>query len=284
MSIFSSLRPYARRVGYATCYWRTFVRQFNKRILRRDLEIALPTGLRLHLPKDSHYASVVWVTHARADDGCEELFLQALRADADLIDVGAHLGYYSLWCSPRVHRIHAFEPDPRNLDWLETNARRAPNVTIVRSAVSDFTGMVAITQHFSSAQTHIAASIGTADGEGAVLNVACTRLDDYWEAQGRPAICALKVDVEGHENTVFGGAIELMKACQPVWLVETSRNNYRQVEPLLTGLGYEVLAAVPNRVGVSLCRLADILDTDVAFSMAFVVPGRDVASWVARSI
>ena len=282
MSIFSSLRPYARRVGYIACYWRTAVRQFNKRVLRRDLEITLPTGLRLNLPKESHYASVIWVTQALTDDGCEQLLLRALRPEAEMIDVGAHLGYYSLWCSPRVRRVHAFEPDPRNLEWLETNARRALNVTIIRSAVSDFTGTVALTQHASSAQTHVTPPDEVNGRNGPLLTVPCTRLDDYWEALGRPAICALKVDVEGHEVAVFRGAVELMKTCQPVWLVEISRSNYRDAEPLLTKLGFVVLAALPNSNGVALCRIEEIFETEVEFSMAFVVPSRDAAAWVER--
>ncbi len=282
MSLFSSLRPYAQRVGYVVCYWRTLVRQFNKRVLRRDLEITLTTGLRLHLPKESHYASVIWVTQARTDDGCEQLLLRALRPEADMIDVGAHLGYYSLWCSPRVRRVHAFEPDPRNLGWLETNARRAPNVIVVRSAVSDFTGSVELTQHASSAQTHVTAPDEVGGQKGPLLTVPCTRLDDYWEDLGRPAICALKVDVEGHEAAVFRGAVDLMKTCQPVWLVEISRHNYREAEPLLTKLGYAVLAAVPNPTGVALRPIEEILETEVEFSMAFIVPARDAAAWVER--
>jgi FkbM family methyltransferase len=282
MSIFSSLRPYARRVGYFACYWRTAVRQFNKRVLRRDLDITLPTGLRLNLPKESHYASVIWVTQALADDGCEQLLLRALRPEAEMIDVGAHLGYYSLWCSPRVRRVHAFEPDPRNLEWLDTNARRTLNVTIIRSAVSDFTGTVALTQHASSAQTHVTALHEAGGQIGPQLTVPCTRLDDYWEALGRPAVCALKVDVEGHEVAVFRGAVELMKTCQPVWLVEISRHNYREAEPLLTKFGYAVLAAVPNPTGVALRPIEEILETEVEFSMAFIVPARDAAAWVER--
>jgi len=282
MNVFSSLRPYADRVGYGVCYWRTFVRQFHKRVLHRDLEITLPTGLRLNLPKDSHYASVIWLTQARTDEGCEQLFLRALRPEADLIDVGAHLGYYSLWSSPCVRRVHAFEPDPRNLGWLEANARRAANVIVVRSAVSDFTGSVRLTQHVSSAQTHVFMPEEVGGWADPSFTAPCTRLDDYWETLGRPAVCAIKVDVEGHEVAVFRGAVELMKTCQPVWLVEISRRNYCEAEPLLAELGYAVLAAVPNPTGVVLRPIEEILETEVGFSMAFAVPVRDAAAWVDR--
>jgi FkbM family methyltransferase len=281
MVTFANIRSYAFQVGWRAYLWRTAVRQFYKRILRRDLEIRLPTGLPLHLPRDSHFASVVWLTQGRADEGCEEMLLRFLKPVADFLDIGAHLGYYSLWYAPRVRQIHAFEPDPRNHRWLERNSLRAANVRVNHLAVSDRTGTVEFRQDASSAQSHVLTD-GHRKGE-ACISVPCTTIDTYWKQNGQGSVCAFKVDVEGHEISVLRGAAEMLKACRPMGLIETSHTNREKLIGVLEPLRYKAIAAVRSGREIVLMEMNNRFSETHDFTMAFLVPEEKYLEWNAGS-
>ena len=103
---------FVKEVGPFTWLRRTFVRQFSKRILGKDNSLKLPTGLRMRLPTASKFASEVFITGSKVDWGSEELFVNHLNASEVVLDVGANIGYYSLYVLPRTAAVHAFEPDP----------------------------------------------------------------------------------------------------------------------------------------------------------------------------
>ena len=269
---FESMRGYARLVGWGPYLWRTFVRQFAKRVLRCDLELRLPTGLKLHLPRSSHYASVVWLTQAHVDEGCEEILFAWLETGGDFFDVGAHLGYYSLWCAPRVRRVHAFEPDRRNQPWLQQNAIRAGNITVNFAAVSDFYGEIILCQDPSSAQSHVVGAGELAISANPSVRVPCTTLDRYWHEQGRPSVGALKIDVEGHELAVLRGATEIFKVCRPIGLIETVHAHRQELVAMLDAWQYRAVAAVASPAG----RVLTVMDANFSpacdFTMVFLVP------------
>jgi len=253
-----------------------------KRILRQDLEITLATGLVLHLPRDSHYASEVWLTNGHTDGGCEEILLCSLNPKSDFLDIGAHLGYYSIWCAPRVRQVHAFEPDPRNHRWLGSNALRAANVVVNHLAVSDHSGTLDLCQDASSAQSHVLANVPAVRSPDCI-RVSCTTVDAYWEAQGRKPVCGFKIDVEGHELSVLRGAVELMATCRPTGLIETCHGKRIELAALLASLNYKAIATVHSGRGISLIEMGAGFSLDHHFTMAFLVPEEKFANWVAES-
>jgi FkbM family methyltransferase len=281
---FEGIHGYARQVGWGPYLWRTFVRQFCKRILRRDLELRLPTGLTLHLPRNSHYASVVWLTQGHADEGCEEILLRSLHPEEDFLDIGAHLGYYSLWCAPRVRRVHAFEPDPRNHPWLQQNARRAANVVVNQAAVSDSAGEITLCQHPSSAESHVLTPRPGAESLHPLIRVPCTTIDIYWRQQGLPPVCAFKVDVEGHELPVLRGAVDMMNTCRPVGLIETTHQNKTGLCLMLESLRYKAVAAVRAGTAIKLMEMDGCFSEANDFTMVFLVPEEKYPVWSARSM
>src|SRR6266850_2328445 len=47
-----------------------------------------------------------------------ELFLSLIKPEMTILDVGAHVGYYSLLAAKRVAQVYAFEPDPESFELL----------------------------------------------------------------------------------------------------------------------------------------------------------------------
>src|SRR3954470_13187118 len=95
---------FIKQVGLARWLVRTAVRQAYKRVLKRDLAMTLPTGSVFVIPPDSRIGSEVFVTGSDIDWGAEALFVSFTNSMTDFIDVGANIGYYSVYLAPRVRR------------------------------------------------------------------------------------------------------------------------------------------------------------------------------------
>ena len=117
---------FIRDVGPLRWAWRTVRRQFYKRILCRDHRMRLPTGRWMRLPIVDHFASEAFITNADVDWGSEQLLFFLLGGKVAFLDVGAHIGYYSLHMLLRLDAVYAFEPDPRVLALLEKTSARSP--------------------------------------------------------------------------------------------------------------------------------------------------------------
>ncbi|HLM66817.1 MAG TPA: FkbM family methyltransferase, partial [Longimicrobium sp.] len=140
------------------------------------------------------------------------LFEQHIRPGGTVLDVGANVGYYTLLASVLAGdagRVHAFEPEPRNAEFLRRHAaiNRRANVTVRQAAVSDRAG----TARFD---------FGSGSGTGRLahagaIEVRTLRLDDYCTEHGL-APTAVKIDVEGAEVAVLEGARGMLERYRPV--------------------------------------------------------------------
>lgn len=190
------------------------MRQFTKRVLKRDNRMRLPTGSLILLPRWSKSATSVYVTKAHIDWGAEELLAQFASRDGDFLDIGAHIGYYSMYMQPLVRKVYAFEPDPRNLPDLRRNAASVGNIEVVALAVSS---------RCDTAQFYIGgdSTLSTLEAiEGKTVEVQTTSIDDF--IASRPGIkpTLIKIDAEGHDLEVLLGMRSTVAAHQPVLLIE----------------------------------------------------------------
>ena len=194
------------------------MRQFTKRVLKRDNRMRLPTGSSILLPRWSRSATSVYVTKAHIDWGAEELFAQFARQDGDFIDIGAHIGYYSIYIHPLVRKVYAFEPDPRNLPDLKANVASVSNIEAVAMAVSSRSG----TARFHIGGDSALSTLQTSTGE--TIEVKTTSIDDFMAS--RPGInpTLFKIDAEGHDFEVLLGMRKTVAAHQPIILIECNSN------------------------------------------------------------
>ena len=165
------------------------------------------------------------------------LFERHLRPGATVLDVGAHVGYYTLLSSVLVGdagRVHSFEPNPVNADFLRRHVRinRLSNVHVEQAAVAEQAG----TARFD---------FGTGSGTGRLadagaLEVRTVRLDDYCAAHGLSP-SAMKIDVEGAEMHVLTGALATLARHRPIIFLSTHGDEaHAGSVGLLRGLGYDL--------------------------------------------
>ena len=187
-------------------------------------------NLKIGIPKSGSGSLIYY--QGLSEPETADLIRRFLRPGMVLVDVGAHIGEYTLLASSAVGalgQVHAFEPQPNLFPVLSENVRMnsLSNVILNCSAVSDRMGEI----EFEVTNEPSVASIRKhtdPNNDSKVVRVASTSLDTYWSGQHRQ-IDLIKVDVEGAEKMVFQGAEKLMSLPSgeaPTWIFEYSPDAY----------------------------------------------------------
>jgi FkbM family methyltransferase len=165
-------------------------------ILRGDrrslLEIAIPAEYEYY-NRSSARASLL--------PGDEATYVDVGAAHGDTVErfVGVTGGAFE--------RIFAFEPTPGQYAQLARLAESDRRISTFRNAVGDAPGKMTFYDH---PRNPFAGNALTADVAAVPIEVECVRLDDVVDR------CTLiKLDVEGFETRVLGGARRLVSDCRP---------------------------------------------------------------------
>lgn len=260
---------FIREVGPLRWAWRMFWRQLNKRMLRRDLAVRLPTGLRMTLPRMNQFAGEVYVTGCSVDWGTEAVFCSLLSPDGDLIDVGANIGYYTLYCLPRVRAACALEPDPRVWGWLQANLSRHATARAFPVAAGARCESTRLLLGRTPEQSRLAAeTIATAANSVTVKVVTV----DAFAAQHGLCPTGIKIDVEGLDLEVLRGALATLAAHQPLVILETRPT--AELFALIQPLDYAAYGFVRDHTAKA-CRLRRLPpDPHLHTKMIFLAPRR----------
>ncbi len=137
------------------------------------------------------------------------------------IDIGAHVGLWSMWLVRHFNRIESFEPVPDHARLFELNVDMA-TVTLHREALGAKAGTVSIeTAADATGSAHVVQGGGgdMRNGHGSMMsyhNIEMRTLDSY-EFEN---VDFIKIDVEGYEREVVRGALDTLKRCRPNIIIE----------------------------------------------------------------
>lgn len=140
------------------------------------------------------------------------LFESLLGPEMVFVDVGAHIGYYTLLGAHRVGprgRVYAFEPAPANFRALKWNIRQngLSNVVAEPLAIAGRGGRAQFTVSETDSASH---SLAGSLASGQKVEVETTSLDDYFAGNDAP-IDVVKLDAEGAEPEILEGMQQLLK-------------------------------------------------------------------------
>jgi len=143
-----------------------------------------------------------------------QLFKHAIRPGCVVVDIGAHVGYYTLLASRLVGpqgRVYAFEADPTNYRLLQRNLdlNGTDNVIAVPMAVADRTGSIDFFRDKRGSDRHSICRSSTITDES--IKVEATSLDSFMQQQGCEQIDFLKMDIEGAEPMAVEGMTALLQ-------------------------------------------------------------------------
>jgi FkbM family methyltransferase len=180
---------------------------FVRSALRSDVAEVL--GHRMYLDaQDSGELSVNGIYEPLTT----ELVEREVRAGAGVLDIGAHVGYYTLQFARLVGpggRVYAFEPAPHNLTLLEKNLRvnGYRHVTVVAKAVADAAGAARL--YVDEDNAGDCRIYDSRDGRRSYA-IETVRLDDYF-AGNEGSIDFIKMDIQGAEHAALRGMLGLLK-------------------------------------------------------------------------
>lgn len=163
-----------------------------------------------------------------------ELVRRHLRLGGDFVDVGAHIGVYTVAAALALHgrgRVLAFEPNPAGRRQLEANLELngCENVIVSERAVADAAGegVLHVPETFDPSFSSLEPG---RFAEGDPIRIETTTLDGELAAKGlRPTV--IKIDVEGGELRVLAGMERTLEA-RPVLLVEVTAESGAEFERL----------------------------------------------------
>lgn len=145
-----------------------------------------------------------------------------------VIDVGANIGYYTVWLSKLVGasgKVIAFEPTRHFGDVLRRNieANRLSNVEIVNFGLSNKSQGLLIDIGPSSATLHSPAGFDAIVGQENILLIT---LDEFVKQSPPGKIDFIKMDIDGHEPLFFEGAWDALEQYSPIVIFEVSHLHY----------------------------------------------------------
>lgn len=183
------------------------------------------------------------------------IVLQLLRSDADFVDIGANIGWYSLVAAhalgARGH-VHSFEPELLNLEKLKSNIsiNNLDNITVNEWALSNRSGVATLHVSDVNLGDHSLFALHSRPG---TTKVVLDRLDRYDGIHhDRPLV--IKLDVQGGEVDVLEGARGILET---------------QTRDIV--LLCEVAPAALAGAGRATCELASLLN-GFGFAAALVDP------------
>jgi len=202
-------------------------------------------GCRIELDLRSVYDFRLWLLLKSGrlyEPATSTTIFRSLNPGDTFVDVGAHIGYFSILASPLVGasgRVYSFEPQPQAFHRLETNisSNKLLNVTAMR---------VALTAHAGEATIRI--PLGDTGGAtlvpravpGSTAEVS-TRRGDSILPTGLHGV--LKIDIEGSE-------LEALRGLESV--VSSSPDLHLMMEWNRTYAGEELWRWVSDRYHISL--------------------------------
>jgi FkbM family methyltransferase len=217
-------------------------------------------GTRVHFPRGSMGFREACLQNVFEADNVR-LLQHLVKPHTTYLDIGANIGLMAI---PILNAcpdclVVSFDPSPNSLPYLRrtvSESRFADRWTIVPRALSDSRGQA----EFCLASKELSMFDGLRDTHRVTVaqsvTVDVSTLDAEWERLGRPAVSAIKCDVEGNELAILNGAGALLDRDRPFVLVEWNEENLRaygchpaEILGFCGRSGYR-LFALPNFIGV----------------------------------
>lgn len=238
-----------------------FAWQFRKRVVGTPAEARLSNGLRVRVwpDCDSSPAAIYY----SLPNGRPISFLRKHLNGGTFVDVGANIGLVSLLVADKIEHALLFEPNPAAAERARANLRlNNLRFEVFSEALSDTVGTV----EFENAGS-VSSCNRTVEGfatDQPTITVPRTTFDQFLlDHRGalRP-VSAVKIDVEGHENSVLRGMKGFLKTQRPklVMFEYLARTNIHQALDTFNQVGYIIFELTPAGPKVATERVKPLQD------------------------
>ena len=137
------------------------------------------------------------------------------------LDIGANIGYVTSWLSQRWNKVSSFEPTPITFECLRLNCNQ-DHIDLYNVGLSDREGELNFAVNKNKPDHNQIVSEFKSYKKGwDVLKIPVKTVDDF----NLDDVDFIKIDVEGHEYQVVNGALNTIKKCRPLIMLEISYEN-----------------------------------------------------------
>ena len=215
--------------------------QIWKRVVKKTVVVELFNGLKFRAYPDCQASAAVMYT--RIPDSRDILFLRERMGKGTLIDVGANVGLVTLLLADKVQHALLFEPNPIAAQRARENlALNRLSFEVHELALSDKSGTVEFEDEGGVSTCN--RTVSGFSSSVRTRQVQCIQLDEFLAQRALPyPICAVKIDVEGHENQVLAGMQGCLRNARPrlVMFEYLQRTNLREALRLFATAEYTVM-------------------------------------------
>jgi len=231
-----------RRLLTAFCW------QAWKRTVRVPITVKLLNGYQIKVYPDCHSSSCA--IYFRIPEFREIAFVRQQMNGGVFIDIGANVGMFTLLVADRIGHAILFEPNPI------AAARARENLAInglchevQELALSDKNGEVLLEDRGGTDSTNRTLE-DSQTSNYPTHRVPCRTFDSFLEEREETIerIDAIKIDVEGHENSVLKGMKRTLTELRPKLVIfeYLQRTNLNETRSLFDSFGYQIYCLDEN--------------------------------------
>ena len=236
--------------------------QIWKRTVHRPFTTKLFNGIRFRAYPDCTVSSSTFYTRIPNSRHIE--FFRSQINGGTLVDVGANVGLVSMLLADKVPHALLFEPNPTAAGRARENIRlNHLGFKVHEAALSDENGTVTF-ENIGGANPCNRTVVGFSTA-AATITVPRLTLDSFLAGHDPlPApITAVKIDVEGHENSVLRGMVGVLQTHRPrvVMFEYLQRTNLKEAFETFASCRYRVLFLSkegPKLAGLDVPPLQDL--------------------------
>ena len=180
-------------------------------------------------------------------------FINFLKEGDIFIDIGAHLGFYSLLAARLVEetgKVYSFEPTPRTFGFLKKNILSVSNVIINQVAVLDEEKFISFADYgikygaFNSYKDRTSKDLNFLQKSKKIINVKTIILDKYCQ-ENKIEPTFIKIDAEGAEHLILKGMSYILNSLRPLISLEVAggeewKENCQESIQVLLDKNYQV--------------------------------------------
>ncbi|MEK9184573.1 MAG: FkbM family methyltransferase [Patescibacteria group bacterium] len=148
-----------------------------------------------------------------------ELFKKIIKPGMTVIDIGAHIGYFTRLFSKLVGekgKVFAFEADPINFSFLKRNTFHLTNTIIINKAVSEQNGEISFYHIPDSTGCH---SVIKPNRPAEKITIPAVTVDSIITEYNLIKIDVIKMDIEGGELLALAGMQNLLNKSSGITII-----------------------------------------------------------------
>ena len=161
-------------------------------------------------------------------------------------DIGANYGVYTFFFGKKAEKIYVFEPVKECIEYIKAGYSKN-NINLVSKIASDTNSVKQLRIPIIKKRKIFGkASIVNSFNSFEARDIESTTINDYLyqeEQKSNKLLNIIKIDVEGHENNVLNGALNVLRKKNVLVIIEIEKRHnkeYLEVFKIMFDLNFQV--------------------------------------------